>query len=189
MISLTILLILTSCVNEKPNVFDENNGESINSTITLVVPTGTIIIKEPTTVDPIENQIPFDQAYYDGTIVITRYYTYLGHGLHEEAYWLLSDNIKGSKSLDLEEYVESKQIAFKTVEIISIIPFHEDVRIQGGVVRTPDSPVQKRFTVSIKAWGQGKMSGSRMSGDLQHLFITLILEDKVWRIDNFSTSP
>jgi len=31
-----------------------------------------------------------DPAYYDGIIVITQYYTFLGHGLYEDAYLLLS---------------------------------------------------------------------------------------------------
>lgn len=57
-----------------------------------------------------------DSGYYDGITIITRYYTFLGHNLYEEAYQLLSSSAQNTQSL--EDYVTSKQRAFKTVEII-----------------------------------------------------------------------
>jgi hypothetical protein len=118
--------------------------------------------------------------------VLTRYYTFLGHGLPEEAYMLLSENSRSSRTL--EDFVRYGDMWFRTVEIVSIIPFHEAVRLQGGI-STPDPPNKRMFTVEIRAWGEGKMSGSRMSGDLQLLFITLVLEDGNWKIDHFATAP
>jgi hypothetical protein len=169
---------LTSCTAEKPSILDVNHDNSINHTIFTQVPTN---------VDSINNLTPLGQAYYEGIIVITKYYTLLDHGLYEEAYRLLSENERRIHSLD--EYVESARLAFQEVEIISIIPYPEYVRFQGGAVRNPDPPGRKRFTVKISAWGQGKMSGSRMSGELQLLFIVVELEDEVWKIDTFATAP
>lgn len=175
--SLSILLFLASCASENA-IIEETNNKPIDSTnITQsLTPTG-----------PIDNQVTLDEAYYEGIIVLTKYYTFLGHGLYEEAYWLLSENARRPQSLD--EYVEAKQVFFKEVEIISILPYPEHVRQQGGVIQNPDPPGRKRFTVEIRAWGQGKMSGSRMSGDLQMLFIAVVFEDGAWKIDAFGTSP
>ena len=176
-LSLSIFLLLSSCLSENA-IFEEKNNNSINITS---------ITQTPTSIDYTDNQIPVDEAYYEGIIVLTKYYTFLGHGLYEEAYYLLSESAKRPKSL--YEYVETSQMFFKEVDIISIVPYHEYVRNQGGVIQNPDPPERKRFAVEIRAWGQGEMSGSRMSGDLQMLFIALVLEDGAWKIDTFGTAP
>jgi len=186
-ISFLVLLIgLTSCGNFYRFEQEETESGSSVDTITQIAPTREIYSPEATASATAEAQIPLDPTYYDGIIAITTYYTFLGHGLPEEAYWLLSTNNRNLRTL--EDFVTTSKMWFKTVEIISIVPFHEDVRSQGGI-STPDPPDHRRFTVKIRAWGEGKMSGSMMSGDLQHLFITLVLEDGKWKIDQFSTSP
>jgi hypothetical protein len=38
----------------------------------------------------------------------------------------------------------------------------------------------------IIAEGEGKMSGSRLSGELQTQYVTVKLEDGEWKIDSFS---
>jgi hypothetical protein len=43
------------------------------------------------------------------------------------------------------------------------------------------------FFVQIIAEGEGIMSGSAVSGEVQTLFITVIREDDQWMIDSFST--
>lgn len=133
-----------------------------------------------------ETQPVQDSGYYDGIIVITQYYTFLGHGLYEEAYQLLSSSAQSPQSL--EDYVTNKQSAFKTVEIIKIEPYYVAVEKQGGKAK-PDPVDKKRFAILIKAWGQGNMSGSVESGSLQTLFLTLIQENGKWKIDSFSTAP
>jgi hypothetical protein len=134
-----------------------------------------------------EPQQTLDQAYYDGIVVITQYYTYLGNELHGEAYWLLSASAQQPRSY--EEFVEITEKSFKRVEIISVTPFYVDVERQGGIVTTPDTEIRIKFTVRIRAWGEGTMSGAVKSGDLQLLFITLVMEDEDWKIDTFATSP
>ena len=71
MIFLSIVLVFTPCVNETTDVFEGKKGGFSNSTITQVVPTGTIFFKEQTTIDPTENQIPINLTYYDGIITLT----------------------------------------------------------------------------------------------------------------------
>ena len=131
--------------------------------------------------------VSVDSDYAAGIVVITQYYTYLGNGLHEKAFELLS--AAAQKPHNLEEYLENTRIFFKTVEIISVVPYPVHVAEQGGQLQNPDTEHLKRFTVQIKAWGEGAMSGSRMSGDLQMLFLALVDEGGSWKIDTFGTAP
>lgn len=121
-------------------------------------------------------------------VVITQYYTFLGHGDYEEAYQLLSSFAR-QRSPDLEEYVQSRKRWFKEVQIIAVRPLYVDVERQGGRYRQPDTVDEKRFYVQIIAWGEGRMSGSAVSGELQTLFLTLVQEKGEWKIKSFDTAP
>jgi hypothetical protein len=127
-----------------------------------------------------------DTKYYDGIIVISQYYTFLGYGLYAEAYQLLSKSAQSPQSL--EDYVVYIGLAFHEVEIVAILPFYVAVEQQGGYAH-PDPEGRMRFAVQIRAWGEGGMSGSRLNGDLQELFLELILEDGSWKINTFGTAP
>lgn len=155
--------MLSACGNEIPPLVEETKSASETSTAT---------------------QIVFDAAYDDGIIVITQYYTSLGHGLYEEAYWLQSAPRREIYSV--EEYVDRMKPNFKNVEIITIQPLNKWLTDQGHSI-VPDLPGQKQFYVRIKAWGEGNMSGSVMSGDTQSLILTLVQEDGHWKIDSWAT--
>jgi len=131
--------------------------------------------------------VSVDSDYAAGIVVITQYYTFLGNGLPEKAYELLS--AAAQKPHNLEEYIENMKIFFKDVEIISVVPYPVTVAEWGGQLQNPDTEDRKRFTIRIRAWGEGAMSGSVMSGDLQMIFLALVYEDGSWKIDTFSTAP
>ena len=135
---------------------------------------------------PDEPQPGVDADYFDGIVVITQYYTYLGNGLYEKAYRLLSSSAQRPRSLS--EYVQMTKLSFKDVEIISILPYYLSVKHQGGQTY-PDMEGKKRFAVQIKAWGEGGMSGSALNGELQNFFIVLVIENGQWKIDSFATAP
>lgn len=137
----------------------------------------------PTLTPTVENQ---PTRYYDGVIVITQYYTFLGNGLYEEAYHLLSSSAQ--KPHSLEDYIVTKSINFHTVQIITIQPFDEWRRQQDAHF-TPDPPTRPRFFVQIIATGEGGMSGSAINGTVQDLFLTVIQENGEWKIDDFATGP
>ena len=162
-IFLILVLMLTACGNEIHPLVEETKSASQTSTAT---------------------QIAFDATYDDGVIVITQYYTFLGHGLHEKAYWLQSTPRREIYSV--EEYVNRMKPNFKNVEIITIQPLNKWLTNQGHSI-VPDPPGQKRFYVHFKAWGEGNMSGSVMSGDTQSLILTLVQEDGLWKIDSWAT--
>jgi hypothetical protein len=163
--------------------------------ITRIIPQTVIVtpfIKESidSTVEPpiISTTLRTDinPNYFDGIIVITQYYTFLGNGLYEQAYRLLSASARNARSF--EDYIEMASHAFKDVEIDSIQPYYIAVKQLGGQV-TPDPINKKRFAVQIRSWGEGNSSGSQPNGVLQDLFLGLVLEDGKWKIDSFTTAP
>jgi len=129
-----------------------------------------------------------DLGYFDGIVVITQYYTFLGHGDYEEAYQLLSSYAR-QHSPDLDEYVQSGKQWFKKVQIIAVRPLYIEVESQGGRYSPSDTIDEKRFFVQIIAWGEGRMSGSVVSGAVQTLFITLVQENGEWKVKSFATAP
>jgi len=143
-------------------------------------------ILEPANVDDSLLQRDIDPDYFDGTIVITQYYTFLENGLYEQAYDLLSSFANSSSTK--EEYIRMAALSFKSVQIVSVLPYFIAVEQQGGKVK-PDPENKIRFAVQIRAWGEGNMSGSRMNGELQDLFLELVNENGGWRIDSFATAP
>lgn len=141
---------------------------------------------EPKNVVTTESQHYLDRGYYDGIVVITQYYTFLGHNLYEEAYQLLGPTAK-KHSPDIDNYVYMARLSFKAVEIVTVEPCTVWSEQHGGPPR-PDSDQSKCFAVEIRAWGEDGMSGSAVSGDLQLLFLTLVLENGEWKIDSFATA-
>lgn len=129
-----------------------------------------------------------DLGYYDGIVVITQYYTLLGHNQYAEAYTLLSRHKPNLESLD--EFIQNREIEkIEKIEIITIQPYFVHVEKQGVRLKSPDSENEKRFYVQIIAWGEGRMVGGAVSGWPQTLFLTLVKEDGEWKIFSGGTAP
>ena len=64
---------------------------------------------EPISSTPQEPLSDLDAAYYNDIIAITQYYTFLGQGLYQEAYQLLSPS---AKAYSLEDYAKCQSAAF-----------------------------------------------------------------------------
>jgi len=195
---LVLTLIITAC----------NNGAVQSGEVTRSVPQAvevTRIVQETVVASQVTEEVVvttpeaalsnttepqpiLDTGYYDGIVVITQYYTFLGHNLYEDAYQLLGNSAQ-SHSPTLDGYVNMAKMSFKKVDIISIQPLNEWKKQQGDLSITPDSQNVKRFFVQIRAWGEGEMSGSVVSGTLQTQFLTVIQENNEWKIDSFATSP
>ena len=124
-------------------------------------------------------------VYFEGMIVIAEYYKLLDQALYEHAYQLLGASAK-QHSPNLEDYVASSTRAYKSVKIVGIQPYDEWIKQQGHEP-SPDPELKNTFYVQIIAEGEGVMSGSAVSGEVQTLFITVVQEDGQWRIDSFST--
>ncbi len=61
---------------------------------------------------------------------------------------------------------------FKKVQILSVVPRHS----------RRDSLNKRYFIVSIIAWGEGKMSGAALSGEVQTGDLILSKEGSGWKI-------
>jgi hypothetical protein len=124
-------------------------------------------------------------VYFDGILVITQYYKLLDQASYEDAYQILGGSAKQHAS-SLESYIASSTRAFKSVKIVAIQPYDEWVRQQGHQP-TLDPELKYVFFVQIVAEGEGTMSGSAVSGEVQTLFITVAQEDGQWKVASFST--
>jgi hypothetical protein len=121
-----------------------------------------------------------DPAYYDGIVVITQYYTFLGHGLYEEAYQLLSS---AAQVYSLQDYIKNQKAAFKVVRIITVRPFY----FQDNPYRsTSELKSNKWFSVAIYAEGEGGWSGSVPNGE-QSFKVAITQENGVWKMDKWAT--
>ena len=126
-----------------------------------------------------------DTVYFEGMIVIAQYYELLDQARYQEAYRLLGPTAR-QHSPTVEDYVASAARAFTNVKILVIMPYDEWVRQQGHEPSN-NSEFKNLFYVQIMAEGEGGMSGSAVSGEIQTLFITVISEDGAWKIDSFAT--
>lgn len=155
-------------------------------TSTPIIPITAVLSKETVIPSPQPTKLNINIDYYNGIVTIAQYYTLLDQGLYKEAYNLLSSSMPHIKTL--ENYVSGAKAAFKKVKIIVVQPYNEWAKQQGYIV--PQDPMNKiKFFTQIIAEGEGNMSGSAMNGEVQTLFITLILENGEWKIYSISTSP
>lgn len=183
---LLVLYLASACSTQTPSTVE----------VTRVIPQTVLasqIVKETvvTTLEPAKAVTPqpqseIDPKYFEGIVLITQYYTFLGNGLYEQAYECYSVAFKSPQTI--EEFVQMAAPNFKTVEIISVVPYYVHIKEQGGRVRQDPENVG-RFHVQIRAWGEGNMSGSITNGALQDLNLELVKENEGWKINAFATAP
>jgi hypothetical protein len=149
--------------------------QTATTTATPRQATATWYLKTATPISP--TPPPNDIGYFDGVIVITQYFTFLSHGLYEEAYQLLSSSAR-TRIGNLEDYMEYEKSWFTKLEIISIYPQY---------LKT-NSVDRRRFIVTFIFWGEGRLSGAGVSGEEQTLYLTLVRENGKWKIDSFDTA-
>lgn len=171
------LILLAGCTS--------NTAQTIEVTRLVLQTVQVTVITTPEPVEGNHTLSPNSAVYFEGIVLIAKYYQLLDQALYEDAYQLLGVSAK-QHSPNLENYVASSTRAYKSVKIVGIQPYDEWIRQQGH--KPPlDPKLMNVFYVQIIAEGEGAMSGSAISGEVQTLFITVVLEDDKWRIDSFST--
>lgn len=174
---LLLAAVFTAC-NITPSMTGRTTqtiSQQATATATPRQATATWYLKTATPILP--TPPPDDIGYFDGVIVITQYYTFLDHGLYEEAYQLLSSSAR-TRIGNLEDYMEYEKSWFSKLEIISIYPQY---------LKT-NSMDRRRFIVTFISWGEGRLSGAGISGKEQTLYLTLVRESGKWKIDSFDTA-
>jgi hypothetical protein len=136
------------------------------------------------TVQAGSSSLQMDPAYFDGFIVLTRYYTLLDHGLFEEVLPLYSSSLlrkSGGGNFESD---------LKSVKVISIRPY-DYWRAQQGLPPQPTPENEIRYIVGTivfhkaPAWNEG----GTPTPDEQTRFVSLILEDGEWKLNEFNSSP
>lgn len=177
-ISILTIILLTSCAGIPMQRVE----------VTRLVPqtVQVTVITTPVSPTSVNNTLESENAvYFEGISVIAQYYKLLDQALYKDAYQLLGASAK-LHAPNLEDYIASSTRAFKSVKIIAIQPYDEWVKQQGN--QPPLDPAMANvFFVQIIAEGEGIMSGSAVSGEVQTLFITVVRGDDRWMIDSFST--
>ena len=176
--ALFALIALTACENTAT--------QTVEVTRLVPLPVQVTVVSTPSPPAPISQTADSENLeYFEGIIVITEYYKLLDQALYEDAYQLLGASTK-QHSPNLEDYVASSTRSYKSVKIVDIQPYDEWIRQQGN--KPPLDPELKNvFYVQIVANGEGAMSGSAVSGEVQTLFITVVLKKVKWKIYSFST--
>jgi hypothetical protein len=188
-------ILLSACSPAKPQIVEVTRivpqtvevtrvvTQLVTPTLMPQIPSSTSSTSASPTVQ--ETTLPRNQIHDQGIILITQYYTFLGHGLYSDAYQLLSSSFQRAESE--QYYLEGVEPAFKKVKFNNIQPFLE-WRDQQGPGYVPRPGDEYKFTVDIVAWGEGSMSGSVPSGQPQEFWITIVQENGVWKIDQFATA-
>ncbi|MFZ6028792.1 MAG: hypothetical protein ACOYYS_13840 [Chloroflexota bacterium] len=127
-------------------------------------------------------------TYFDGFIVLTQYYTLLDNELYEDAVSLYSSSILKKNGFDAE--VEHFQYDLSAVSIRFIYPFDYWLALQGEEASSKrDGKIRYVVGTTVfhkaAAWHTG---GTPMPDEQTH-FISLIMENNEWKIDQFNTSP
>jgi len=130
------------------------------------------------------SSVELDHSYFDGIMVLTRYYTLLDQGLFEEVIPLYSESLyekSGGKNFEAD---------LRSVELISIRPYNYWLAQQG---RPPEAIPKNelRYIVdtivlhNAPAWND---RGTPVP-DGQTRFVSLILENSEWKLNELNSSP
>lgn len=128
-----------------------------------------------------------DQGYFMGVLAISEYYTLLDNDLQEEAYKMLS--LDAQKAYPRSQYVETQKKNLKSVQIITVEPLRLWKEQQGIEYLATDLVNRISFYVQIRVSAQENTPASAQNGDLQTLYLTLVLTEPehLWKIDTFAT--
>lgn len=138
----------------------------------------------PFTVQAGDSNVLIDPVYFNGIIVLTQYYTLLDHGLFKEALPLYSSSLlKKSRGGNFENDLKSVKVRF-------IHPYNY-WRAQQGM--SPQSIPQDeiRYVVGTTVFHKGATwnEGGTPRPDEQTRFVSLVLENGDWKLNEFNSSP
>ena len=140
----------------------------------------------PVSVQAISSSVKIDAAYFDGIVVLTKYFTLLDHGLYEEVFPMYS-----SSFLKRYEKYETKKIEInlKSVKVISIRPYNY-WRVQQGLPPQPIPENEIRYIVGLTVvYDIASMNvGGTPTPYGQTRFASLVLENGEWKINEFNSS-
>lgn len=181
-----LMLLLGSCSRETrtaevthlvSQTNDENNLilQSTGTPVSIAIQTQSI-------------SIPITPDYFDGFVVLTSYYIFLDQGAYNEAvslYSLSKQNINGSEA-DIDYFRSS----LASIEIGFIQPYNYWLA-QQGLDPTLTNEGEMRFVVGtiVVYKGESWNAGTTPVPYRRISFISLIMENGDWKIDEINSSP
>lgn len=142
----------------------------------------------PVSVQAISASVQMDAAYFDGFVVLTKYFTLLGHGLYEESYQILSASQQ--KRYDFEGYSSFYADSYNSLEVDDIKPYNYWLAQQG----LPPQPIPEneiRYIIGMTAFHKGAAwnVGGTPTPYSSTGFVSLVLENGKWKINEHNSAP
>jgi hypothetical protein len=187
-VGILIIFMLTACGGKiaPSTVATSSPPPAVELTRVVQKPaaTKTVALALPVTIQVDSSTVLLEPDYFDGVIVLTRYYTLLEHGLYKEVLPLYSSSLLksyGGKNIEVD---------LKSVKLKGIQPYSY------WLAKTGQSPQQipeneLRYIVYITwfhnapAWNVG----GTPQPDEQTRFISLIRENGEWKLYELQSSP
>jgi hypothetical protein len=187
---LLLVFALCGCVSEKPTNITESPTPIpvIKATDSIPLPTPSpephpMATSLPLLIGNGSSSVLLDPAYFDGTVVITQYYTLMDHGFGDESLTLFSKSlyklVQGTPDYNIQS------IKINTIEPYPIT----ELKNKWPPKTIPENELRfhVRYTVIYKgaAWNKGGTPTPYQKQD----FISLIKENGEWKIDGINSSP
>lgn len=181
-IRVLFILVLAACQGK--NSSNAEDALVVAKSISTETPTASPLIA----IQEGSSFVQMESSYFDGFIILARYYTLLDHGLYEESYPLLSSSQQ--KRYSFEEYTSFYSQDLQSLEITGMLPYNY-WRVQQGLLAIDISPNQLRYVIFMTSYHNGTAwnDGGAPIPDNTTGFQSLILENNEWKIDEFNTSP
>jgi len=134
------------------------------------------------------SSVEINPTYFDGVIVLSQFYMFLEHGLYEEAVSLFSSSKQSINGTEADvAYFES---SLDSIEIRFIYPFDYWLAQQEREP-LPTHANELRYVTGTMVIYKGKALNSEGTPTPhgKTSFVSLILEDDKWRINEINSSP
>jgi hypothetical protein len=191
-ILIAVVLLFTFALTSCRGVISPSLAETPCAPQTIEV---TRIIPQPTTTEGAipslsvsitagSSSVQIDPAYFDGIVVLTRYYTLLEHGLYDEVLPMYSSSLSkrnGGKNFEVD---------IKSIKLSGIQPYNYWLAQQGQPLPPiPENEIRYVVYTTVIHKAPAWNVGGTPQPDRQTTFVSLILENGEWKLYELQSSP
>lgn len=119
-----------------------------------------------------------DMSSQDGRIVVIQYYTLLGLHLFDQAYQLLSSDLRTNYNYTEKKFLDDSTNFYKIVKVLKVIPAKEEDKANLQCV------CDNWYYAEIYAEGENGMSGPFVNG-IQQGYFQVTRENGEWKIEKW----
>ncbi len=138
----------------------------------------------PVTIQAGSTTVLLEPDYFDGVIVLARYYTLLEHGLYKEVLPMYSSSLlKRNEGKNFE-------VDIKSIELRGIQPYNYWLAQQGQPLPPiPENEIRYVVYTTVFHKAPAWNVGGTPQPDRQTTFVSLILENGEWKLYELQSSP